>query len=144
MSNNPHPPPNGTLNGSTWQYYTFKIREQKEINLATGIIYPWTRHSPDHGQVIVNYPVQLNAQDMSKHCYMSNLLHGRYNPSDSKSLDRFHKGFPTVKNLKLSLMDYLLEVVQHGKDWGLFIPPLHTIEVNNPLGFYYNEVPVTL
>jgi len=72
---------------------------------------------------------------MSRYWYVSDLLHGQYNPSDSESLECFHKGFPMVKGSKLSLMDYL---VQHGKDWGLFIPPLHTID-----RFYFNRVPIT-
>jgi len=101
---------------------------------VTGSIYPWTGHSPDHGGIIANYLVKLNVQDMSWRRYVSDLLHGRYSPSDTTYC--FHKGFPTAKGSKLSLMDYLIDVVQHGKDWGLFIPQLHTLEVNNPLGFY--------
>jgi len=140
MRDAPHPPPNGYLDGSTWEYCIFKTHEDKDINLATGIIYPWTGHSPDLGKVIVNYPVRLNMQDMSWRGYLSDLLHGRYNPSDQKSIECFHKGFPMAKGSKLSMMDYLLKVVQHGKDWGLFIPPLHTIEVNNPLRFYLEHI----
>jgi len=143
MRDAPRPPPNGILDGSTWESYLFKPHEEEDINPNTGSIYPWTGHLPDHGAIIVNYPVKLNVQDMSWRQYISDLLHGRYNPSDTKCLERFHKGFPTAKGSKLSLMDYLIDVVQHGKDWGLFIPPLHTLEVNNPLGFYVDHVPGT-
>jgi len=143
MRDAPRPPPNGILDGSTWESYLFKPHEEKDINPNTGSIYPWTGHSPDHGGIIVNYPVKMNVQDLSWRRYISDLLHGRYTPGDTKCLERFHKGFPTAKGSKLSLMDYLIDVVQHGKDWGLFIPPLHTLEVNKPLGFYVDHVPAT-
>lgn len=126
--------------GTTWQYYQCDVNDVTDmiVDASTGTIFPWSASRPDHG-VLVHFPLRTSAIHMDRELFLANLSNRGF---DTKNQKYFQLKFPVLDPAAIANFPYWWNrVVQHTQNYGGFIPPLHTLRPNCPLGIWFTFLP---
>lgn len=134
------------LCGPDWRQHqtSFKasVMEGTMTNPSTGRIFPWIADRPSYGTV-VNHPVAIDILYHDREMFLSCFRHSGSRPSQpqlqTKKFALFERRFPS-RGEGEHLLHFLNRVVEHGATHGCYVPPVHTLSVNEELGAWYSKL----
>lgn len=127
--------------GTTWHYYQCDVHDPLDmvVDATSSTIVPWFAPRPNHG-MLLHYPVRTSIIHLDKDLFLANMSNRGF---DTKNQKHFQQNFPSFT--ADSLLDFPAwwnRVVQHTQNYGGFIPPLHTLRHNCPLGLWFDLLPL--
>jgi hypothetical protein len=104
--------------------------------METGQIPVWYASHPDHG-IVCNFPVPLDVRDMDQEQFLTAFQHCMVF-SSVKDQKHLLQTFPHYDPLLMSLAVINGKVVRHFMQFGLFMPPLHTLQDELDVGVWFD------
>jgi hypothetical protein len=129
--------------GATWtQFRVDSHTVDLAIDDRTGTIAPWTASRPDYG-VIMCHALPLNLRQHDKAVFLS--AFGR-RAFDSNVIKEFLRNFPVFSptgtgDPQYLLLAYFTRVVSYCSNFGVYLPPSHTLSSGDILGRWFPELP---
>ena len=125
--------------GMSWQSYFVDPNESDlQIDPATNSIRPWTAVRPDFG-LTVNHPVRIDVHYMDHELFLATYQR-HFNNTCHKY---FISGFPVfaAEDNDGDFAAWHGRLVSHCMEFHVYLPPLHTLRDNLPLGVWFEELP---
>jgi hypothetical protein len=135
------------LHSTTWTHARFDLDKIDEaLDLDTGLFLPWDAPRPDHGR-IRNFALYMPSLHLDQKVFLSSFNSGLaavgFSRFDPKNLRQFQDAFPIFGPDDVSnYLDWHDSVVLHGITFGVFVPPVHTLRDCNPLGIWFELLPL--
>lgn len=126
--------------GLTWNYFCVDPNDEADLQIdpATASIRPWTAIRPDYG-IITNHPVRIDVHYMDHALFLATFTQH----FDSIRNKYFIAGFPifAAENTIRDFTAWHGRLVSHCMQYGVYLPPLHTLRYDQPLGIWFPELP---
>jgi hypothetical protein len=138
-----HMNPDGSYykRGATWtQFRVDNTSVDMAINQYSGTISPWIATRPDYNTIIC-HALPLNLRQHDKAVFLS--AFGR-SPFDSNAIKEFLRNFPVFPatgDPQYLLLPYFTRVVSYCTNFGVYVPPSHTLSSGDILGRWFIELP---
>jgi hypothetical protein len=118
------------------------------VDPRTKMFRSWQAERPEYG-TITCYPVLLNDVYTSRDYFTSHFQTGAaargYLSTDPKNLKNFQDAFPQFGPDDVNqYFHWHSELVDHCLIYGVFVPPAHTLRVDNYLGTWFSALPSTV
>jgi hypothetical protein len=112
------------------------------IDSATCNIPPWHAYNPKYNRITINFAVALDMSFMDPEWFFSGFGTTGFRRDLQK---HFEQSFPAY-TVARTFFVYHEDVVRHCQQYGIFVPPLHTLRSGLPLGtwFEHSRIPTWL
>ena len=126
----------GPRHGPTWTHFNADLQDEHfTVDPITGMLSPWIAPRPDYG-VVLCHPVSSSLQFQDKTLFMSAFTR-RF---EIKTVKHFVHNQPRYDPSE-SFLSWYSRFVRFYHDYGVYIPPAHTLRDNEPLGVWYDDLP---
>jgi hypothetical protein len=114
------------------------------IDSKTATFLPWMATHPQFGQIPC-YPVRLNNIYMVREVFIASFRTGPaaigYSRSDPKNMKNFAESFPIFSSSDVTkFFEWHNNLVHHGLQYGIFIPPARTLRTKQNLGVWFQDL----
>ena len=127
------------LNGTHWTHFTTDpFRGELHVDRHSGMMKPWMAYRPDYGYIL-NYPLRMKLDFLDKSTFLATFAVC----FDMKNLRDFQRGFPSISKhaTRFKFMDFHNRLVTYCSGWKIYVPPLHTLRADQPMGLWFDELP---
>ncbi|MGA1495820.1 MAG: hypothetical protein ACO37D_10545, partial [Rhodothermales bacterium] len=120
-------------------------RKAIRVDPETGRIPPWKAYSTRERREMVCHPIAINLAQCDRELFLS-YFNGRI--LDSHAIKEFLRNFPkfptnlATSDFKDHILPYLDELTQCSLLHNIYVPPPQTYSIGDPLGSYFNSMPV--